>query len=293
LSALTLVILTHNRAGELARTLERAEALPEKPPLIVVDNASRDGTAAMVAARFPRATLIGLEANIGAAARNAGVEQARTPYVAFSDDDTCWAPGSLECAEALLDAHPRVAAVTARVLVGAENREDPVSSEMAASPLPSAGLPGPSLLGFLAGASVFRRDAFLEAGGYEPRFFLGGEETLLAYDLAALGWSLVYAGELTVHHYPSAVRDSRTRRRLLARNAIWVAWLRRPIRSALRETLRRLTCRALADALPGLPWTLRHRRVLPRYIEAQCRVLERAAQAPGPCGRPDAYRGAS
>ena len=99
---------------------------------------------------------------------------------------------------------------------------------MANSPLPADGLPGPSLLGLLAGATVFRRDAFLGAGGYDPRFFLGGEEALLALDLVAGGWVLVYAGDLTVHHYPSAQRDASSRRRLLARNRLWVAWLRRP-----------------------------------------------------------------
>jgi GT2 family glycosyltransferase len=272
----SVVILTHNRAAELARTLAHTLALPERPEIVVVDNGSSDGTADMVSARFPAVRLLRLHENRGAAARNLGARSARTPYVAFCDDDTCWAPGSLARAERLLDAHARVAALSAHVVVGPERRDDPACTAMAASPLPSAGLPGRAVVGFLAGASVFRRDAFLEAGGYEPRFFIGGEEALLAYDLLARGWRIVYSDRLTVHHQPSSYRDARARRRLLARNALWVAWLRRPLRAALARTLRvlwaalrdRAALAGCADALRGLPWALRNRRVVPPHVEA-------------------------
>jgi GT2 family glycosyltransferase len=275
----SVVVLTYNRAPELARTLAHTLALPERPPVIVVDNGSSDGTADLVGARFPEARLIRLRENFGAAARNIGARSATTPYVAFSDDDTLWAAGSLARAEAMLDAHPRVAVLSARVLVGAERREDAACAAMAASPLPSAGLPGRAVVGFLAGAAVFRRDAFFEAGGYEPRFFIGGEEALLAYDLLAHGWRIVYSDRLTVHHHPSSYRDAHARRRLLLRNALWVAWLRRPFPSALARTLRvlwsglpeRAAFAGCVDALRGLPWVLRNRRVIPPHVEAMRR----------------------
>jgi GT2 family glycosyltransferase len=284
---ISLVILTHNRARELERTLERSIALPERPRIVVVDNASTDGTPRLVGERFPRVTYLRLECNAGAAARNVAVERLSTPYVAFSDDDTVWAPGSLERAVRTLDAHPRLAAVCARVLVGESLEEDPACLEMAASPLPSQHLPGPSLLGFLAGASVFRRVAFMQAGGYEPRFFIGGEESLLALDLAARGWAIVYLDSLAVQHLPSRQRNTGARRRALARNALWVAWLRRPLGSALRQTLGTLR-EALRDpqaaagaleALRGLPWALARRRVIAPELEALWSVLERARTA--------------
>jgi GT2 family glycosyltransferase len=274
----SVVILTHNRARELMRSVELALALPERPPVIVVDNASVDGTARKLKDAFPQVKLVRVPFNIGAAARNIGVECTDTPYVAFSDDDTAWAAGSLRMACDLLDFYPRIAAVTARVLIGREGREDPVSTLMSNSPLPSRGLPGPALLGFLAGACVFRRTAFIDAGGYEPRFFLGGEETLLAYDLAAAGWQMLYDKRLTVYHYPSAARDAKARQRLLARNALWVAWLRRPLGVALRKTFESLASRksalALFDALRGIDWVLRERDVMPQNVDALCRLLE-------------------
>jgi hypothetical protein len=51
---------------------------------------------------------------------------------------------------------------------------------MSASPLPREGLPGPALVGYMAGACVFRASVFREVGGYEPRLFIGGEEELVA-----------------------------------------------------------------------------------------------------------------
>jgi hypothetical protein len=164
---------------------------------------------------------------------------------------------------------------------------------MAASPLPALhrGLPGRPLLGFLAGASMVRRSAFLAAGGFDPRLFLGGEEKLLAVDLAAAGWALAYVADVTVHHHPSAHRDVGARRRLLVRNALWFAWLRRRDAVALRET--RDVARAartdpvvhdgLADALAGLRWVLHDRRVLPPAVEAALSLLDGIApDAPDP-----------
>jgi GT2 family glycosyltransferase len=143
-------------------------------------------------------------------------------------------------------------------------------------------MPGPPLLGFLAGASVVRRSAFLQAGGFEPRLFLGGEEELLAADLAAAGWWLCYDAELVVHHHPSHQRDGHSRRWHLLRNALWFAWMRRPLSSALRRTLNtaraapwdRASLRGFAAALAGLPWALSRRRVVPPAVERGLRLLE-------------------
>lgn len=274
MSQATVVVLTYNRRAEVLRTLKQLRALSEQPPIIVVDNASTDETAAAVARAFPEVTLVRLPRNIGAAGRNAGVARASTLYVAFSDDDTWWAPGALARAVEILERYPRLAAVTAQVLVGPDHRVDPVSREMAASPLGSDGLPGPRLLGFLAGASVFRRAAFLDAGGYEPRLFIGAEEKLLAYGLAERGWSLAYVPELVVHHHPSRARDPAARSLMLERNELWIACLRRPLAVAARQTLR-TPPRALWRALAGLPWVVRARRPLPPDVEAFCARLEK------------------
>jgi GT2 family glycosyltransferase len=280
---LAIVMITHNRCAEVLRSLEYLTRLPEQPPILLVDNGSSDGTAALVARRFPQIDVVNAGGNLGALGRNLGVRRVTAPYVALCDDDTWWEPGGLRRAADLFDRHPQLGVLTARVLVGPEEREDPTCVEMAHSPLPVApGIPGPPLLGFLAGASVVRRSAFLEVGGFPSHAFLGGEEALLAVDLAARGWWLCYVPELVVHHYPSPRRDVPGRRANLVRNGLWFAWLRRPLTSALRGTLR--AARALpwdsaarhgfAAAVAGLPWVLRQRRVVPHEVEAGLRLLE-------------------
>lgn len=290
---IAVVVLTHDRVDEVMRTVARMRALPEQPRLIVVDNASSDGTVARLAREEPDVEVVALGRNVGAAGRNAGVARTDRPYVAFCDDDTWWAPGSLARAADLLDAHPSLAAVTARILVGREEREDPTCRVMAASPLPRVReLPGIPILGFMAGATMLRRAAFLAVGGFERRLFLGYEETLVALDLAAAGWAMAYVPELVVHHHPSSLRDRRRRRRLLVRNALWLAWLRRPVRAALRRTWREvhearprwMALVGFAEALRGLPWVLRHRRVLPAEVELAVRLIERRARPPGGAG---------
>jgi GT2 family glycosyltransferase len=226
--------------------------------------------------------VVGLRRNRGGAARTVGARLVDSPYVAFSDDDSWWAPGALARAVQLLDRHPRLAVLAARVLLGPGRRLDPVCQEMADSPLPAADdLPGPSVLGFIACGAVVRRSAFLEVGGFNVRLGVGGEEELLAVDLAARGWGLAYVEEVVAHHHPSPSRDPSGRRRIQIRNALWSAWLRRPLGGAARQTAH-LAALALHQrgarsgillALLGLPWVLRERRPVPPKLEAELRTL--------------------
>src|ERR1700712_3452675 len=96
--SVTVVIATRNRAATLLVTLAKLDRLAERPPIIVVDNASTDDTAARVRAAFPRVRVLSLPRNLGGAARNCGVALASTPFVAFSDDDSWWAEGALATA---------------------------------------------------------------------------------------------------------------------------------------------------------------------------------------------------
>jgi glycosyltransferase involved in cell wall biosynthesis len=280
----TVVIATRNRAAELCRTLGRLTELPERPEIIVADNGSADGTAAAVRDRYPEVTLLRMNRNYGASARNTGAARAATRYVAFSDDDSWWEPGSLRLACELLDAHPRLGLITGRTLVGEGGKDDPLNAMLAASPLPRDGLPGPRVLGFLGCAAVARRAAYLRAGGYSRLLGVGGEEALLAMDLAAAGWAVAYADAVVARHFPSPARDVTARQANEERNRVLVGWLRRPAGRALAATAALamraprdpVARRALARLLPVLPRALPARRRLPAAVEAQLRVLERA-----------------
>jgi GT2 family glycosyltransferase len=284
--AVTVVIATRNRVDGLLEVLGVMRARPDPPPIIVVDNASTDGTAEAVAAQFPTVSVVRLDENLGAVARTVGVRQATTPYVAFADDDSTWAPGSLDRAARVLDGHPDVAVVAATVVVGPQRRLDPVCGLLATSPLSRpASFPGPRVLGFLACGAVVRRTAYLDVGGFDPLVWFLGEETVLAIDLARAGWWVAYRADVVAHHCPRPGRDRDGRRRLEVRNALITAWTRRSPGTAIRHTaalLRRsvrdrATRRGVVDA--GRRWrdVLAARRPPPAALERDLRLLERQA----------------
>jgi GT2 family glycosyltransferase len=271
----TVVVMTRNRWTDLRSSLQRHHA-----HVVLVDNGSTDGTPAKVREHFPEVEVIELPANAGAVARNVGVSRARTPYVAFADDDSWWAPGSLEQAARLMDAHPRLGLLAGRMLVGVHDRRDWICDAMETSPLPAEpDLPGPSILGFLACGAVVRRSAFLAAGGFDGVVFFMGEEERLALDLAAAGWGLAYARDVVAHHHPSEARDSAARRTQAERNRLLTAVMRRPWPVVAAIGWRALTHGrtgrlAILHALPRVPAALRARRPLPPCVEQARRLLE-------------------
>lgn len=280
----SVVLLTHNCAQRLDPVLDRLEHLGVS--VLAVDNGSTDNTVEVLRRRR-EVEVIALPHNIGAAARNVGVERAMTPYVAMCDDDGWYERTGLVVAADLLDRHAELALVNARILVGPEERLDPISAEMAESPLPVVdGLPGTALLGFMAGAVIVRRDAYLEVGGYDPRFFIGGEEETLSFRLAKAGWRLQYVPNVVVHHRPSLANVTKLRAYGM-RNTLWNAWLHRRPANALRWTAFTLAdrpknrdwLRGLGMAVRGLPWVLRERAPLPRQLDDQLRLLDRRRYA--------------
>lgn len=286
---ITVVLITRNRRDELVAAVSRLLRLPERPPVVVVDNGSTDGSipALLHPARMPPdapVEVLSAGRNLGAAARNLGVTVANTPYVAFCDDDSGWRPGALDLAVRTFEEHPRLGLLAGRIEIGEECRTDPTCLLMRDSPLPpEPDLPGPAVLGFVACATVVRRRAFLHAGGFDPHIGIGGEEEPLALELAALGWGLSYLDDLVVHHAPSPVRDTERRRRVLARNRLRSAWARRRARGVLDETTAVLrdairdpaARRGFTDALADAPRVLRSRRPISRDLESRLRLLRR------------------
>jgi GT2 family glycosyltransferase len=271
----TVVVASRNRRDELLATLSRREA-----PVILVDNASTDGTAEAVRAAHPDVTVIVLDRNVGARARTIGVARAGTPFVAFADDDSWWAPGALARAVATMRAHPRLAVLNARILVGPEERLDPVCREMADSALGTEpDLPGPSLLGFVACGALVRTEAFQAVGGFDPVVRFPGEEERLALDLATAGWGLAYVDGPAVHHHPSVRRDEPGRRQAgIWRSRLLTALMRLPAADVARLLAGAVGAgrpgrEGLVRALPDVPAALRRRRPIPPALRAELQRL--------------------
>jgi GT2 family glycosyltransferase len=274
-SDVTVVVASQNRRDDLLATLPRHEA-----PVILVDNASTDGTVEAVQKEHPHVTVLPLDRNHGAHGRTLGVARAGTPFVAFADDDSWWAPGDLARAVEVMRAHPRLALLNARILVGPEERLDPACAEMAASPLGTArDLPGPSLLGFVACGALVRTEAFEAVGGFDPVVRFPGEEERLALDLAAAGWGLAYVDTVTVHHHPSPRRDAPGRRQAgIWRSRVLTAVMRHPAADVAGVLVRALRSgrpgrEGLLRAVPDLVAALRRRRPLPPEVREAVRLL--------------------
>jgi GT2 family glycosyltransferase len=273
--AVTCVVASRNRRADLLASLPRHEA-----PVVLVDNASTDDTVAAVRAAHPEVTVLALAENAGALARTFGAAEADTPFLAFADDDSWWAPGDLARAVEVMRAHPRLGLLNARILVGPQELLDPVCTELAASPLGTEpDLPGPSLLGFVACAALVRTEAFTAVGGFDPVVRFPGEEERLALDLAAAGWGLAYVDDVTVHHHPSTHRDPPTTRQAgIWRSRLLTALMRYPLRDVAGQLARAVRAgrpgwRGLVGALPRVPAALRRRRVLPPALMAGVREL--------------------
>lgn len=193
------MIASRNRAAELAATITRLLGTTNCP-IILVDNNSEDdsvGNARRIEARSAnRLQIIELDSNRGAVGRNVGVAACRTPFVAFCDDDSWWAPDATTIAEEIFDGHPTVGLLAARTKVWPQRRDDPLADELANSALGRRlDLPGPSILGFLA-----------------------CPELVAVHPPSAL-------------RPTTAAQDARS-----LRNAVLTTWMRRPIRHCLKAT---------------------------------------------------------
>jgi GT2 family glycosyltransferase len=117
-ASVTLCIVNYNGLRHLERTLPAICAVAhEFAEIVLVDNASTDGSVAFVEARFPAVRIVRLDRNDGpGAARNAGLAAARTDLVLFVDNDVAPEPGCAAALAAAIEAHPLAAVAAPRIL---------------------------------------------------------------------------------------------------------------------------------------------------------------------------------
>lgn len=217
LPRLALVILSHNRCDELRATLAVYRAMPAWLEVIVVDNGSTDGSAAMVRTEFPALQLIANAENRGTGGRNQGFAAARAEVVVTLDDDSTVAPELLPAIAEYFAAHPRVAAAGLRVLL-ADGSEEPwfVWSRR-----------GDDEHGFLSPAlmtcgAAFRREAVLALGGFWEPYQVYVEERDLCTRLIAAGHEVRYMPRWTaVHRRSPRVRSDARFVYMVTRNTMW------------------------------------------------------------------------
>lgn len=194
---LSYVIISFNRRQRLLETLPR---LIRRTPLpqdqwetIVVDNASSDGTAAAVAQQFPQVKLIRNSRNEGMYARNRGIAQSQGQFVVTLDDDSYPANSqAIPAALKFMDAHPKVGAVTGRVVLPDGRQE--------AAALPSV---------FIGCAVCFRKSVLDRVGGFRREFFRQAEEYDLSFRIWGVGMRVERREEILFKHAKTADNTGR------------------------------------------------------------------------------------
>ena len=220
---LSVIVVSYNGREELARCLAaiRAASAGLDAELIVVDNASGDGSAEMVAERFPEAHLIANHANVGfGRANNQAFEVARGRYLLLLNPDTEPAPNALRTLLAFADANPRAGLVGGRLeypdgrhqhsafhfpdwkqalfgffdtLVPLDSRPNGrYAASRYARPFAAEHLLGACLL--------VRREALEQVGPFDARYFMYFEETDLCARMRRAGWQNLYTPDARVRH---------------------------------------------------------------------------------------------
>jgi N-acetylglucosaminyl-diphospho-decaprenol L-rhamnosyltransferase len=185
--------------------------------IVVLDNASEDGSADAVRERFPDVRVIAQPFRAGFGANhNTVIRVTGGRYVYVLNEDTTADDWALERIVAYLDAHPRVAALGPRLVYPDGRLQDsawrfptPLVSAFGVVTLGKLGVKqsrgaAPRPVDWVMGAAlVLRREALEQVGLFDEDFFLYSEEVDLQFRLRQAGWEVHYFPEATVVHHES------------------------------------------------------------------------------------------
>jgi GT2 family glycosyltransferase len=202
----------------------------------VVDNASGDGTAAMVRREFPQVELTVNEENVGfGAANNAGIAAGGAPYVLVLNPDTRLTPGAVDSLLAVMDTQPEVGMAGPRLELD-DGSFDHASRRGFPTPLSALGHftglgrgeKAPAALAQYRAPEVeagpvdaingafmlIRRAALDQVGGFDERYRMYMEDLDLCYRFAEAGWTTWYEPSVTVIHVKAGTSGKRRSLRL-------------------------------------------------------------------------------
>jgi GT2 family glycosyltransferase len=259
----TVIIITRNRKNIAARAVESALSQYGRPEVLLIDDASEDGTADAMRAAFPAVKVHRSESQLGyIRQRNVAVQMSGAPVVVSLDDDAEFAEPGTVCAAVELIADQNIGAVAIPFI----NEYQDGRRVLMLPRLPEG--PGPWLTNVFVGtAFAVKRDLFLSIGGFQGRFFHWGEETEYALRLINAGYAVALADRGLIIHRPEGVgKYSDAVNRYIPRNRLLTQWINAPARvlvvAFVAEAARALMSgwrspRYLArQALPGIAMAL-------------------------------------
>ena len=227
----SVVIPTKNRRDILRATVASILQQDEPLELIVLDDNSSDGTSEMLRAEFPAVRVESFRKSRGPAyRRNQGARLARGEFL-FTIDDDCTLPHADTFARTLEEFDdPRVGAVTIPFI----NVNKDASLLMTGAPDAAQTYVAYDYFG---GMVAFRRDLFLELGGYRPYYFMNIEEGDYAVRMLNSGHFVKLGTAPAIDHHESPIRASKRLNELGPRNHILYAWYNVPMPHLLPHIL--------------------------------------------------------
>lgn len=238
----SVIIPNYNGGQFFKKCLESLKTQNCSFEVIIVDNASQDGSAEYVKERYPEFTLIQNKTNLGfAAAVNQGISAAKTEYVFLINNDVVLGENCVPTMVKCIEKGDNIFAVSSKIV----QYHDPTKMDDAGDEYTLLGWTkrvgyGKSSDGYInqreifsacAGAALYRKSVFDQIGYFDENFFAYLEDVDISYRARIHGYKCVYCPEALVYHVGSASSGSRYndfKIRLSARNNVYLPYKNMP-----------------------------------------------------------------
>ena len=234
---ISVIVLNWNGINFLERCLGSLMAQTYSPvEIIVVDNASTDGSRGFVEKRFPRVRIIANERNLGfGGGNNVGIRASRGKYIMVLNNDTHVEAKCIEALKCSIEKKERYGACASKILL--TNKENVIDAagivvgwdglSIGRGRLEPGGRYDEEAEVFFASgcACLYRKEMLDDIGLYDDDFFAYAEDTDLGWRAQLAGWKCIYSPRAIVYHVHSASSGtySHLKAYLVERNRIWVA----------------------------------------------------------------------
>ncbi|MFP4686639.1 MAG: glycosyltransferase family 2 protein [bacterium] len=254
----SIVIITSNRRDDLEVCLQSV-MIQNYPSLetVVVDNNSSDGTATMIRELFPWVKYIGLEENIGIAARNRGFTESEGDLIITLDDDSeLPADNVVSRIVEKFRGNPELGAASFRIINGRTGEDEEwftPSARVLEKVDVHQGYFSPTIN--TCGAAI-RPEMFERTGGFWEPYYIYVEERDLATRIIATGAEVRYFPTITIIHHRPAKKLSRRYHYYQGRNMLWYIWRNFAVITAFRKTVKHFFADGFFALKEGnfLPW---------------------------------------
>lgn len=238
----SIVTICWNRKADICESLRRIREIDySNLEVIVVDNASADGTPEAIAAEYPEVRLIKLYKNIGIEAYNIGFKNAKGEYIVILDDDSFPQKDAVRRMVDKFASDPKlgVVAFDVRNFYNYDDVKNEAGDEPGEAAKETAAVAQDYLLAFNGAGAGVRRGLLEEVGFYPEEFFLYWNEQDTAFRILNAGYQIKFFADVVAYHkYSPQNRTSWRAPYYYTRNAFWLIWKNYPLDMALKITLK-------------------------------------------------------